>query len=127
MQGNLKYGQSELTALQQIAAQLHRLVGGRLHVQMREVKTDELSLNLGDAVAIRFMNRGQVPVLIDNQILLNAGEVYVEGDTAGPGINHSYKLEFQDANKNSTPLDTAEIPFVYPGAHVSVRSLHRKY
>lgn len=127
MEGGLNFGTSEKTLLQQLVASLHRLVGGKLHVQMREVKADDLSLDMGEIVSVRFMNRGQLPVLIDNQIILNTGEVYVEGDTAGPGIKHAYKLEFQASNEKNVPLSDADRPFVYAGAHVSIRTLSRKY
>ncbi|MFT6001230.1 MAG: hypothetical protein ACI81P_003699 [Neolewinella sp.] len=127
MEGNLRFGTTEKTLLQQVVTYLHRLVGARLHVQMREVKKDELSFNLGEVVSIRFMNRGLRPLLIDNAIILLTGETYIEGDTAGPGINHSYKLEFMDENPGKTPLGISDKPFVYDGAHVSVRALYRKY
>ncbi|MEM9929930.1 MAG: hypothetical protein AAF840_08940 [Bacteroidota bacterium] len=127
MKGNLSFGGTEKTLLQQTVAYLHRVVGARLHVQRREVKEDDLSFNLGEVVHIRFMNRGTRPLLIDNQVVLLTGETYIEGDTAGPGINHAYKLEFLDENPDKTPLGASDKPFVYDGAHVSVRALYRKY
>lgn len=127
MEGNLRFGMTEKSLLQQAVAYLHRLVGARLHVHLREVKKDDLSFNLGEVVSIRFMNRGTRPVLIDNQVVLLTGETYVEGDTAGPGINHAYKLEFLDENPDKTPLGASDKPFVYAGAHVAVRALYRKY
>jgi len=127
MIGNLKLGQSRLTPLQQIVAYLHRMVGAKIHVQYREVKEDDLSLHLGEIVSVRFMNRGEAPVLIDNQILLYANETYVEGDTAGLGINHSYKIEFQPEDAKQTPLGAPERPFLYAGKHLSIRTFQRKY
>ncbi|MEM9525799.1 MAG: hypothetical protein AAGA31_04270 [Bacteroidota bacterium] len=127
MKGNLDFPINATSAEKKIMAQLHRLVGAKLKVQTREVKADELSLDFGDAVYVRFMNRGQLPVMIDNQIILQTGEVYVEGDSAGPGIDHVYRLEFQPQPKNGTPLAGVDKPYVYAGAHVSIRSFHRKY
>ena len=127
MEGKLRFGTTEKSLLQQAVTYLHRLAGARLHVQMREVKKDDLSFNVGELVSIRFMNRGTKPLLIDNQVMLLTGETYVEGDTAGPGINHTYKLEFMDENPGKTPLGISDKPFVYDGAHVSVRALYRKY
>lgn len=106
---------------------LHRLVGAKLVVKMRELKKDELSLDMGEVVHVRFMNRGQNPVLIDNQILLYSGESYIEGDTAGHGIKHSYKIEFQVADPKRAPDGDPVRPFVYTGKHLSIRTLHRQY
>ena len=124
---NLHFGQSILSALQQAVAYLHRMAGAKLHVQTRELKDDDLSLHMGDVVLVRFMNRGQFPVLIDNQVLLYPGETYVEGDTAGPGIEHPYKIEFLRNNADRAPLGVPNKPFLYAGNHLSVRMLRRKY
>lgn len=125
--GNLKLGQSVPSLLQQAVTYLHRMAGAKLHVQNREVKQDDLSLHMGKIVYVRFMNRGEAPVLIDNQILLYSNESYVEGDTAGLGINHSYKIEFQEADEKQTPLGTPVRPFLYAGKHLSIRTFQRKY
>lgn len=127
MKGSLQFPIEATTAEKQMLAQLHRLTGGRLHVQKREVKDDELSLKLDEPVSIRFMNRGEFPVLIDNQVLLYPNETYVEGDTAGPGLDHTYQIEFQKMDANRAPLGNPEPPFLYPGRHLCIRSLHRKY
>jgi hypothetical protein len=46
------------------------------------------------AVLIRFMNKGQSRVMIDEQEVLEPGESFTEGDLSGPGIEHTYKIDF---------------------------------
>lgn len=116
-----------MSAWRMMVTYLHRLVGAKLVVKLREVKEDNLTLDMGEVVSVRFMNRGEFPVMIDNQILLYTNESYVEGDSAGHGIKHTYKIEFQKANPDRTPLGGANRPFVYAGKHLSVRTLHRQY
>lgn len=123
----LELGQSTKTLLQQMVAALHRLVGVKLTVQTQELKKDDPSLHLGDVVLVRFMNRGEFPVLIDNQILLYPNESHVEGDTAGPGIDHPYLIEFQKKDANRAPDGVPVRPFLYPGKHLSIRKFVRNF
>lgn len=125
--GKLEFPLGATSSEKMMLSQLHRLTGAYLTVQTREVKRDELSLDLDKAVMTRFMNRGQAPILIDNQIMLLPGDTYVEGDSNGPGIDHTYKLEFQPQNKDDAAAPGVDKPFVYAGKHVSIRSLYRKY
>lgn len=127
MEGKLRLPQKPLTALQQMVSQLHRLTGAKLKIARMQRLEDDESLDLEGAVTVRFMNRGQKAVMLDDQILLLPGEVYVEGDTAGPGIDHPYRVQFIDVPKDGVPAPAAQIPYVYPGAFLDIRIMYRIY
>ncbi|MEL6356236.1 MAG: hypothetical protein AAFQ37_04805 [Bacteroidota bacterium] len=99
---------------------------GRIVIKRMQRKKNDYSLDLEWAVHVRFMNRGQTPVLVDDQIMILPGESYVEGDTYGPGLDHPYKIEFQDAGSDGGSTPTENIPFVYPGNHLDIRLMYRK-
>ncbi|MEM6397782.1 MAG: hypothetical protein AAF741_15645 [Bacteroidota bacterium] len=125
--GDLRLPTSAISALTQVVTQLHRLVGGRLQVRKMQKKENDYQLSLRRSVYVRFMNRGQNPVLIDNQIILLSGEAYNEGDTAGPGIDHLYKIEFLEENPDGLPKSTADLPHVFPGNLLDIRYMERVY
>ncbi len=122
-----KLGITIQSLLSQAVIFLRHLAGARLVVGKQQLTEDDPTLYLDQAVHIRFMNRGQTPVIIDNQIILLHGEVYVEGDTAGPGLDHHYDIHFlkQSAEKIASAPD-ADRPYVFPGNMLDIRILTRK-
>jgi len=118
---------SALTALQLIAKYLFAIGGAPIVIDRDTVKEDDFSKRFEHAVCLRFINRGQSTVLLDDLQLIEPGEVYVEGDTTGPGIVHDYNIRFLQENRNKTPLGdiAVDIPFVYPGNHLDIRIFKR--
>ena len=109
---------------------LIRLTGVKLEIK-RDVKYEnDLSYHHKGMVHIRFTNRGQAPVQIDDMEPLLSGESFIEGDTAGPGIDHEYRIRFLDENPNKTPLPgvgDADPPFTMPGNFLDIRVMRRKH
>lgn len=89
--------------------------------RLQKTKTDN-SFILEGAVLARFMNVGQTAVLIDEQIYLGPGETLVEGDLSGPGIDHSYQLDFVTVASPPTPVTHK----VFTGNMLKIRLFHRK-
>ncbi len=88
---------------------------------LQKVKTDP-SYVVDGANAVKFINTGQSAVLIDEQIYLECGEDFTEGDTRGLGINHSYQIDFitLDNPPPVTPYKTVA------GNMLKIRLYHRK-
>jgi hypothetical protein len=108
---------------------LNRMAGGRIEIERDVLYENNRHYNLDGAVHVRFINRGQSPVLLDDQEILLPGEAFVEGDTAGPGIQHSYSIRFIEElpEKASLPAEsTANPPFEQPGNFLDVRIMRRK-
>ncbi|SER16237.1 hypothetical protein [Neolewinella agarilytica] len=109
---------------------LKRLTGAKLEI-VREVKyQDDRSFRHDGMVHVRFINRGQAPVLIDDQQILLPGEAFIEGDTAGPGIDHAYQIRFLTETPTKTPLPAeadADPPFTLPGNYLDIRVMRRKH
>lgn len=95
---------------------------GCLVIHKKQLKKDDLSLRI-QGVMIRFMNNGQSAVRIDEQIVVQPGEVYVEGDLSGPGIDHQYQIEFLDIG--GSPKAPSQY-ITYAGNHLDVRIMKRK-
>ena len=75
-----------------------------------------------EAQIIRFMNKGNSRIWIDEQEVLEPGEAFEEGDTDGPGFRHSYKIDF-------IPLDnppSTDVPAVYNGNMLKMRVFTRE-
>jgi hypothetical protein len=113
---------------------LHRLVGGHIIPESFQKTENDGSFKVDGAVLVRFENRGQTSVLIDDQILLlpgdsaTPGEAFEEGDTAGPGIIHPYRIEFvlEPPGEKATPLPAdAKPPYIFPGNYLDIRVLRR--
>ena len=94
-----------------------RVSNNCLKIHTRQLKKADYSLALDGACMVRFMNRGQNYVYIDEQFILDPGDAYVEGDINGPGIDHVYRIEFIT---NPTP-PTPNAPIVYSGNHLEIR------
>ena len=92
-----KLGITIQSLLSQAVIFLRHLAGARLVVGKQQLTEDDPTLYLNQAVHIRFMNRGQTPVIIDNQIILLHGEVYVEGDTSRPRPGSSLRYPLPEA------------------------------
>lgn len=116
--------------LRAIVNLLKRVAGGRLEIETDVRYKDDRSYRPKDAVHIRFDNRGQSPVFIDDHIVLLPGEAFVEGDTAGPGVDHQYHIRFLKENSDKTPLpgeSDANEPFTMPGNFLYIRVMRRNY
>ncbi|MTB53894.1 hypothetical protein [Lewinella sp. W8] len=108
---------------------LNRMAGGRIEIERDVIYENNRHYNLDGAVHVRFINRGQSPVLLDDQEVLLPGEAFIEGDTAGPGLKHSYSIRFIDELPEKAPLpapETANPPFEQPGNYLDVRIMRRK-
>jgi hypothetical protein len=125
MWGKFKTPISVNSGVQMIANFLYRIGGAPILISRDTVKKDDFTRDFAGAVCLRFINRGQVTVIIDDIIVIQPGESYTEGDTTGPGINHDYNIRFE-VNNDRTPLDTpVNRPFVYPGNHLDIRIFKR--
>ncbi|MEM6773107.1 MAG: hypothetical protein AAF597_21200 [Bacteroidota bacterium] len=125
MWGRFKIPVSVIAALQLIANYLYRIGGAPILIQRDTLKEDDIQRFFEGAVCLRFFNRGQVPAIIDDTIILYPGESYTEGDTTGPGISHNYNIRFL-VDPTKAPLGPdANRPFVYPGNHLEVRIFKR--
>lgn len=114
------------SALQMIAKYLFGIGGAPIAIDRDTVKEDDFNKRFEHAVCLRFYNRGQTTVIIDDIQILEPGEVYTEGDTTGPGIVHDYNLRFIENRDKVTPLPgDANKPFIYPGNHLDIRIFKR--
>lgn len=133
MKGKLKIPTTVLSVLQLMATQFHRLSGGRLTIKQFQFFEDQSSFICRKEVKIRFINRGETVVVIDESIYLASGEAYVEGDDLGPGIDHEYNIRFlsagttppDDGQKNANAAD--DFTFIAEGNLLDVRALYRNY
>lgn len=125
MWGRFKIPVSVMAGIQLIANYLYRIGGAPILISRDTIKEDDLTRYFSGAVCLRFFNRGQVPAIIDNIIILYPGESYTEGDTTGPGIDHNYNIRFL-VDPTKIPLGPdINRPFVYPGNHLEVRIFKR--
>jgi hypothetical protein len=109
---------------------LKRMAGAKLKIDHDVVYKDDRSYHPEGMVHIRFENRGQAPVLIDDHEILLPGEAFIEGDTAGPGIDHEYQIKFLTENADKTPLpaeNEANEPFTMPGNFLYIRVMRRNH
>lgn len=127
MEGKLRIPLTVLSALQLAVTQLHRLVGGAIKITRLIRTKDDRSLKIVSMVHVRFMNRGQTSILIDNQIVLFPGEVYVEGDNISLGVDHVYDIQFLSLQKNGIPEPAEQIPYTMPHNYLDVRIMQRIY
>lgn len=123
----LKIPLNVLTGIQQMVRYLYRLTAACLNIRRLQRKDNDYSLDMKKAVHVRFMNRGQTAVLIDQQITLLPGEAYSEGDTAGPGLDHVYEIIFVEDLPKSSNVPEVDRPFVFPGNYLDIRYLERIY
>jgi hypothetical protein len=109
---------------------LKRMAGGKIEIEDDVKIADDRSYRYDGMVHVRFENRGQSPVLIDEHTILLPTEAFVEGDTAGPGIDHQYSIRFLKENPDKTPLpaeNEANEPFTMPGNFLYIRVMRRNY
>jgi len=104
---------------------LFRLVGAPIKIDHQVIVKPDPSLIFEGAVCLRFRNRGQFPVIIDEFEIVQPGGVYTEGDTAGPGIDHKYNIRFlKELAKNDLGPDS-DPPYVFAGNYLEVRIFKR--
>lgn len=121
------------TTLRKIVESLHRLVGGYIQPENFQKVENDAAFNVDGAVLVRFTNRGQTAVLIDNELLMpgegsQPGDSFTEGDTAGPGLKHKYRIEFLTTFPKNTAIPDAgdaDPPFKYPGNYLEIRVIRR--
>jgi hypothetical protein len=109
---------------------LKRMAGAKLVIDHEVIYRDDRSFSPERMVHIRFENRGQAPVLIDDHITILTGEAFIEGDTSGPGIDHEYQIKFLEQNPGKTPLageNDADPPFVIAGNFLYIRVMRRNH
>jgi len=94
---------------------------GGIRIDKRQLSKDDSSLILEGAVLVRITNQGQNHIWIDQQEVIEPGESWVEGDLNGPGLYHSYSLNF--LTNPSPPV--ANKPLVYPGNFANIRIFKR--
>lgn len=94
---------------------------GKIRITSLQKSKDDNSFILDGAVLVRITNQGQNYLWIDEQEVLEPGESWIEGDLNGPGIHHSYKLQF--INNPNPPA--ANKPLVYPGNFINIRVFKR--
>ena len=87
----------------------------KARVRKLQKTKDDNSFIVNKATLIRFMNKGQTIVWIDEQETLLPGEAYIE-TTAAP-LDHSYKIDFLQ-NPNAP---AANQPQVYAGNFLKIR------
>lgn len=80
------------------------MANSNLTILTEQITEADYSFNKEDLQMIRFMNFGQNFISLDHgNVVIQPGEAYVEGDTNGPGIDHSYRIEF--VTNPGTPPD----------------------
>ena len=94
---------------------------GKISISKYVKTKDDASLRLDGAVMIRFMNMGQSRIWIDETVVIEPGEAFIEGDLSGPGIDHSYNVNFLALG--SPPA--ADVPKVYAGNRLHIRVFKR--
>ncbi len=100
---------------------------GKLGVRKDEIVKPTSDYKV-DAVTVRFMNRGQSIVVIDEQEYLLPGQSFIEGDISGAGIEHHYQIDFIE--NPALPDDTPATPVpyqLYSGNKLKIRQLRREH
>lgn len=83
---------------------------------------DDLSFKADGAVLLRFTNRGSSRVWIDEDEVLDPGESWTEGDASGPGLVHTYKIQFRPYTKATITADDVK---TYTGDRLHIRVFKR--
>jgi hypothetical protein len=114
------------SALQLIAKYLFGIGGAPIVISRDTVKEDDFNKRFEHAVCLRFYNRGQTTIILDDIQIIEPGEVYTEGDVTGPGIIHDYNIRFIPNRDKTTPLPgDVNRPFVYASNHLDIRIFKR--
>ena len=129
-----------LGCLRQLCNQMHRLTGGYLTIKNYQLRSNDSSFAADGAVKLRFTNRGTTTVVLDENEFLLPGEVWVEGDDTGPGIDHVYSIRFlasapstggggNDGEKAADDVEIRQDGFVVrsTGNFLQVRVMKRNY
>lgn len=95
---------------------------GKITIKDYTITKDDASFVVNGIPLIRFTNTGQSRIWLDERIVIEPGEAYVEGDVNGPGIDHEYKIVFIN-NPNAPAVD---VPKVYAGDRCHVRKFSRQ-
>lgn len=67
---------------------------GKITIRDKIFVSSDHQFQIDGDVLVRFHNRGQHYALIDQKHIIVPGEAYIEGDLNGPGILHTYRVEF---------------------------------
>ncbi len=94
---------------------------GEIRIQNRSIFKDDESFQVRRAVLVRFMNLGTSRVWLDDQIVIDPGQAFVEADQSGIGLTHRYSVVFQTI---SSPPDT-DPPALNSGNNLKVRIMKR--
>lgn len=94
---------------------------GKIRIAKKQLTQDDISFYTEGAVLIRFDNVGQTRVWIDEQIVIDPGESFIEGDNNGPGLDHNYQINFVG---NPLPV-VVDMPKVYAGKRLHIRLFKR--
>ena len=78
---------------------------GRENIEIvrQDITEKDYSFYVKNMSLIRFMNKGQSRVWIDEQETLEPGQSWTEGDIKAKGINHKYKIDFIELPENERP------------------------
>jgi len=94
---------------------------GSIQIETFEKTEQDLSFIVKNCALVRFTNRGQSRVWIDEDEVLEPGESFVEADDCGRGINHKYTLKFIAL---ASPPAVDE-PVTYAGDRLHIRKHNR--
>lgn len=68
---------------------------GKITITTTQKTTPDQGFRVDGAVLIRFMNFGQNYISLDDgNVVIEPGEAYIEGDLKGPGLDHTYTINF---------------------------------
>lgn len=76
---------------------------GNIEIVKQDITEKDYSFYVKNMALIRFMNKGQTRVWIDEQETLEPGQSWTEGDIKAKGLNHRYKIEFIPLSDEETP------------------------
>jgi hypothetical protein len=93
----------------------------KIRIVKKTRSKDDESFHTENAQLIRFDNVGQTRIWIDEQIVLDPGESFIEGDNNGPGIDHKYQINFLAVVAGVA----VDVPKVYAGNRLHVRLFKR--
>lgn len=94
----------------------------KIRITKRQVTKSDPAFHTENAVLIRFENVGQRRVWLDEHIVIDPGQAYIEGDNNGPGIDHRYQIDFLGSPKASA---TEDEPKTYAGDRLHIRLFKR--
>lgn len=121
----LVYPTSWLSFRDMVIMFLFRIVGAPIVIDHQVISKSDPTLVFDGAVCLRFRNRGQFPIIIDEFEIIPPGGVYTEGDVAGPGIDHKYNIRFLKSFEKNDLAPEEDAPFTFLGNYLHVRIFKR--